>query len=614
MAKCQSISFVIAFLIVTMTLVGTSLSFTGVPANSSFQNSSEATIVVGTTYSVEYTLDIAQAYDFFGWNLIECLSSGLVEIQPGSIAGEENILPALAESWTISGSGTIWDFNLREGVVFENGLPFNASSVKYTFDRNCDLTGEGLLVPDGPQLNIGYDTIIENVTILSDYVVRFYLKIPFAPFLKLLAIPPSFIVDPTYAPMDQVVTYVSDNPRQSHPCGLGPYLLESWSRIGGTDNQIVLIANPNYWNHDSNEPKTGEIIFKRYSNDVALATAKITNEIDVAYRSLTESQIATFMEMDNIDVDEGALPQIQYLCFNQNIYPYNETFIRQGIAAALNRTHVCDAVFNGQKIPLESIIPTNLEFYLPSFSMHGEANYTFTKYALQLFGYNESNKLSLDLYYESSGHYPLSQQQALVYQEDLELSGVIDVSLTGYDWPTYRLQRNEGTMPVFIYGWYGDYSDADNFAFLPFALWLNLGYNETYPQGGIDQYNLWLEGRSAMTYDGRDSAYYQLQRLQALECSVIPLWQGKDFIVSDTNIAGIYLDITGLLRYWLLENIATTTPTTTTTTPSTTPSTSVTSNTTNDGVPIEMITLIVSISSAGIIVIIVIVIITSRKK
>ncbi|MBE0526521.1 MAG: hypothetical protein IH631_06230, partial [Candidatus Thorarchaeota archaeon] len=104
-------------------------------------------------------------------------------------------------------------------------------------------------------------------------------------------------------------------------------------------------------------------------------------------------------------------------------------------------------------------------------------------------------------------------------------------------------------------------------------------------------------------------AYNDLQELQAQECSVIPIWQGKDYVVSNTDISGVYLDITSSLRYWLLD-ITGTTPTTTTTTSSTT----TTTNTTGTGMPIEVITLIISISSAGVIIIIVIVIINSRKK
>jgi peptide/nickel transport system substrate-binding protein len=591
----------------------TSLNLMRIPKESHFQNASEKTIVIGTTDNVESTLDIAQAYDFFGWNLITCLSSGLVEIQPGSIAGNENILPALAERWAVSGNGTIWDFNLREGIVFENSKPFNASDVKYTFDRNCNLTGDGLLPADGPQFNLGYPDIIENVTIIDEYLVRFYLKIPFAPFLKLLAIPPSYIVDPSNAPKNNLVSYTEGNPRGSHTCGLGPFLLENWSRIGGSDNEIRLIANPDYWDAISGEPRVDRIIIKMYASATSLAAAKTADEIDIAFRHLTSSQIVTFGSMDNVDVYEAPNAQIQYLCFNQNIYPYNETLIRQGIAAALNRSYVCDAVFANQTIPLESIIPTNLEFYLPAFGIYGEANYSFTRAALPLFGYNETSKLSLDLYFESSGHYPQSSQQASAYQAQLESSGVIDVTLHGLDWPTYRISRDMGSLVVFIYGWYGDYSDADDYAFLPFVSWLNLGYDESHPQGGIDQYNLWLEGRSATNDTERRAAYYQLQELQVSECSIIPIWQGKNYVVADSGINSVYLDITGLLIYWLLDISEITTTTTTTASTTTTTTTTTTTNTTI-GLPLDMITLIVSLSSVGVIVIIVILIINSREN
>jgi peptide/nickel transport system substrate-binding protein len=617
--RTSTVSFLILTFFIAI-ITSSSIVTLDLPLGRNSLSESGKTIVIGTTDSIESCLDMAQAYDLFGWNIISCLSSGLVEIQPGSIAGSENILPALAESWTVSGSGTIWDFNLRQEVVFESGVPFNASVVKYTFDRNCNLTGEGIFEQDGPQLNIGYDMIIDNVTILSEFVVRFYLKIPYAPFPQLLSIPPSYIVDPMYAPMNHLVLYSEGNPRLSHPCGLGPFLLESWSRTGGADYEIRLVSNPDYWDAASGEPKVDKIIFKFYSSATSLATAKVAEDIDIAFRSLSANQIESFMTMDSMEVFDAPSPQIQYLCFNQDIYPYNETLVRQAIGAALNRTYLCDAVFMNQNIPLLSIVPSNLEYHLSSFSIYGDSNYTFSRTALNLFGYNESNKLNLDLYYETSGHYPQSQAQALVYQMQLENSGVIDVTLNGLDWPSYRLSRDFGTMPVFIYGWYCDYPDADDYAFLPFASWLNLGYDQTYPQGGIDQYNLWIEGRSAMTDMARRAAYYELQELQSQECSVIPLWQGKQFLVANLSIIGVYLDITGLLRYWLLDTSGTTTTTTTTistTTTTTTTSSSTTSSTTNTTgyvIPPEMITLIIALSSAAVIIIVLIVIIRSRSS
>ena len=205
----------------------------------------EAIIVMGTTDSVETSLDPAQAYDYFGWEMIMSLSSGLVDIEPGSQAGPDDIEPALATSWVMSSSGLYWDFVLRENVLYEDGREFNATDVKYTFDRNCNLTGDGLLEEDGAQLALEYNLIIKNVTITGEFAVRFNLYQPFAPFLQLLSCQASYIVDRVHAPKAELVQFTSGNPRASHPCGLGPFILENWTRSGGADVEFRLRKNPN---------------------------------------------------------------------------------------------------------------------------------------------------------------------------------------------------------------------------------------------------------------------------------------------------------------------------------------------------------------------------------
>lgn len=505
------------------------------------------TVIVGTTDSVESSLDMAQAYDYFGWEMIISLSAGLVEIEPGSEAGAEDIQPALATSWNTSTDKMIWDFTLRQNVNFTDGREFNATDVKYTFDRNCNLTGVGLFEPDGPQLNMEYDAIIKNVTVMSEFVVRFYLKIAFAPFLQLMSCAASYMVDRAIAPMDELVGY---NETAQTPCALGPYLLKEWVRIGGSDDHITLIKNPDYWNKAEGYPKTDRIIIKMYESDTGLATAMTSGEIDIAYRQLTADQIAAFKTNTNRKVWEGVGAQIQYLCFQQQIAPYDNPLVRIAITAALNRSHVCDSVFKGTFEPLYSMIPAGMAYHKDSFKIWGDANYTYTRALLALYGYDENNKFPLTLYYESSGHYPQSQQQALVYQQDWEDSGVIDVTLEGLEWPSFRLARNDGTMPVFIYGWYPDFIDPDNYEFLPFASWLNLGFNSTH--GGVAQYNLWVMGRSGTNDTVREMAYTALQDLQAMECSVVPLWQSNTVAVSKLNVKGITLDITVNFRLWLI--------------------------------------------------------------
>ena len=502
-------------------------------------------IIFGTTDSVEASLDPAQSYDYFGWEIITALGQGLVEIVPGSSAGADDIRGALASSWTVSTDKKTWDFTLRQGLIYADGKPFNASCVKWAFDRNIDMALE-----DGPQLNMGYGDIIDSVEVTGDYTVRFNLKIAFAPFLQLMSCAASYITHPDYKDDTDYVHYDETDGAGSHPNGLGPYLLSNWTRSGGTDVLMRLDANPNYWN--ASLPRTQTIIIQFFSTDTALAAALTSGEVDIAYRHLTPAQVNTFRTNANFKVWEGVGASIQYLLFQQRTYPYNETLIRQGIAAALNRTNIATTVFEGTVDPLYSVIPAGMAYHRPSFEVYGEANYTFTQECLEVYGYNSTNKLQVHLYYESSGHYPSSEDQATVYKSDLDASGVIAVTLHSYDWATYRQQRNAGTMDVFIYGWYPDFIDPDNYGFLPFASWLNLGYNETYPAGGVEQYDLWVEGRSAQTDSARQAAYYDLQDLQAEECSLIPLWQGRNNAVTKAAIGGVVLDITVNWRHWLL--------------------------------------------------------------
>ena len=51
----------------------------------------ETIIIFGTTDSVEASIDPAQSYDYFGWEIITTLGAGLVEIIPGSAAGADDI-------------------------------------------------------------------------------------------------------------------------------------------------------------------------------------------------------------------------------------------------------------------------------------------------------------------------------------------------------------------------------------------------------------------------------------------------------------------------------------------------------------------------------------------
>ena len=510
-----------------------------------FLRPTEKILVMGTTDSVESCLDPARAYDYFGWEIIQSLGSGLVEYRPGATGAAEDIVPALATSWSVSEDGKVWTFNLRQGVKYEDGTEFNATHVKYTFDR-----GIGIADPDGPFVGIGYGDIIESVTVVSKYVVRFNLKIPFSAFLSLLACQASYIVDPKYAPMDAVVEYKAGDARGSHPMGLGPYVLTKWTREAGKDTEMILEANPNYWNAAEGYPKTKKIVIKFYADSAGLALAIDSGEIDIAFRQLSATDINNLKTKTHLKVWEGTGAFIQYLVLQTKRAPFNNPKIRQAVAAAINRTTVVNTVFLGQVQKLYSMIPVGMFGHKESFLTLGDPNYTRTRELLSQLGYNENNKLTFKLWYETSGHYPQSPQLAQVLKSSLEASGVISVTLEGRDWAAYRTSRINEEMDAYILGWYPDYIDPDDYIY-PFlhssgGSWLHHNYNN--PQ--MDRLIEWARGNT--TESARENLYEQIQNLMVTDCPIIPIYQGSAWAVTKLNIKGVYLDITQSWRHWLV--------------------------------------------------------------
>jgi peptide/nickel transport system substrate-binding protein len=516
------------------------------------------TLAIGTTDSVESCLDPARAYDYFGWEIIQSLGSGLVEYKPGATGSIDDIVPALATNWTVSSDGLVWTFNLRQGVLYEDNITeFNATNVKYTFDR-----GMGIADGDGPFVGIGYSDIINNVIATSKYVATFHLKIPFGPFLSLLACPVSYIVDPVYAPMpsnmsdpvsrsNAVVVYTEGNARASNPMGLGPYTLTNWTRIAGRDYEMALQANLNYWNASGGYPKTPKIVIKFYPSSSDLVLAIENHEIDVALRQLSIADTETMKNNASFKVWDGPDAFIQYLVLQEKYAPFNNTIIRQALAAAVNRTALVQTVFLGQAQNLYSMIPNGMFGHTDAFNVTlGDPNYNKTRELLAPLGYNETNKLTFKLWYETSGHYPQSAQQAAVIKSSLEASQVISVNLQGADWPSYHTHRRSEDMDAYIMGWYPDYIDPDDYIY-PFldssgGSWLH----DNYANPQMDQLIAWARGNT--TASVRSSLYGQIQDLMAQDCPIIPLFQSSVYAVTSPGIAGVFLDMAQYLKYWLI--------------------------------------------------------------
>jgi peptide/nickel transport system substrate-binding protein len=549
----------VVILLVIIILAGILVYYYAVPAPKSTTSTTyKTTIIMGTTDAVETTLDPADAYDYFGVNMIDNLGAPLIDFAPGTTnTSPSGLQPALATKWSVSSDGLTYTFILRSGLKYDDGTPFNSTDVAYSFNRGMKIAD-----PEGPIVGIGYSSFISSITTPNATAVVFHLSQPFSAFLSLMTFSGSYPVNPTKAKpaahpysgdMTGIVNYTAGNPAASNPNGLGPYTLTEWTRSGTKDVEITLTANPNYWNYP-NYPKTQTIVIKFYPDSTSLAAAIKSGDVDIAYRQFATTDLKSLNTTAGLKVYPSPGAFIQYLVINEHLTPYNNINVRQGLAAAVNRTDLIDTVFAGTATPLYSQIPVGMAGHTDAFkTAYGVGpNYTLAREDLAKAGYNANNKLTVDLWYETTGHYPQSADQAQVLMKDFEASGVITVNLHGIDWPTMSANRAAGNMGLFIMGWYPDFIDPYDYT-TPFfqsadSSWLNDGYNSSAMDSLLAQ-------SVSVAPTQATSVYAQIQTLQATDVPIIPLYQGGSNCcgaVAKTSVGGIYLDVTLIFRLYTI--------------------------------------------------------------
>ena len=521
-------------------------------------------IVIGTTDSVQSTLDPAAANDYIaGSEVMPNINAGLVDYRPGT----SQYVPALATAWSASPDGTVWTFNLRQGVKFADGTPFNATVVKYSIDRQF-----AIQEAEGPFVGAGIGGtgpqccgVLNRTEVTGTYQIKFYLNAPFTAFLGMMAFSAMFPIEPKLAPIpahpspgtnEGVVNFTSSCNSASacsaeNPNQLGAYVLTKWDRSGGTDVEMDFAANPNYWNATGGYPKTPNIIVKFYSDSTALALAMNSGEVDIAYRQLGATDIKSFMSNSAYHVWNGPGTFIQYLVFNEKDTALTQT-VRQAIAYAINRTAIVTNVFQGQAQNLYSMIPIGMAYHTDAFkTAYGDANTAKAESLLTQAGFSTTHKLIINMTYPT-GHYTSTDLISQQIKQALEATGMVTVNLNSEPWSSaYKPDTTANKLQVYMYGWYPDYVDPYDYQY-PF-----------YPADGVGNlHSNWINStltglltQIASTSDSTQlaSLYSTAQTIEAQAAPLIPLFQGTGIAVSNTHVSGLVLDITQYFRYYLLQ-------------------------------------------------------------
>src|SRR6185437_7447124 len=187
--------------------------------------------------------------------LLYAMHDAVAKPMPGS-----QLAPALAESWSVSPDGRVYDFTLREGVKFHNGEPVTADDVKFSFER---YRGSSAAV---------FKSRVASIEIPDPRHVRTTLKQPWPDFLMFYASTTGagWIVPRKYAEK------VGEDGFKKAPVGAGPYKFVSFN----PGVELVLEAFDQYWRK---APAIKRLVLRVIPDESTRLAALKRGEVDIAY-------------------------------------------------------------------------------------------------------------------------------------------------------------------------------------------------------------------------------------------------------------------------------------------------------------------------------------------
>jgi len=378
--------------------------------------------------------------------------------------GTTNIVPALAESWTISPDGKLYTFKLRKGVRFHSNAnfkpsrDFNADDVLFSWNRMADDNHPFHKLTAGQTFSyyddMGMKNIVDRVEKVDEYTVRFYLKRPEAPFLADMAMDFASINSKEY--FETMLKNGTPNSADVYPIGTGPWEFVSYQK----DATIRYKAFDKYW---GGRPKVDTLVYS-ITRDATARYAKLqTGECQVmAFPK--PADLAEMQKNPQVSVQQKEGLNVGYIAFNVEKKPFDDKRVRQALNMGVDKAAILKAVYQGNGQVAKNPIPPILWSY-----NNAVKDYPYdpakAKELLAQAGF--PNGFELELWYlpVTRPYNPDGKRMAEMIQADWDKIGV-KTKLITYEWAEYRKRSKNGEHTVIMFGWSGDNGDPDNF-FVP---------------------------------------------------------------------------------------------------------------------------------------------------
>jgi peptide/nickel transport system substrate-binding protein len=252
------------------------------------------------------------------WIILEQVLDPLIVLGP-----DGTFQPWLATEWSVSEDGLVWTFKLRDDVTFHNGEPFNAESVKFTFDNavSIEKSSQTTVINEFDKINIIDDYTIETVTNRTN-------PIWLSQIAHLFMMPPKYSEE------------VGARGFNEAPVGTGAFKFVEWAK----DDHVTVEKNLDWWN---GEPNVDRITFRTIPEASARVASLQTGETDII-EVVPFDSIAQIEGQEGLSVlDRGGA--IAYIGLDTlRGLPTEDKLVRQAMNYAVDAGAIAEFILSGR--------------------------------------------------------------------------------------------------------------------------------------------------------------------------------------------------------------------------------------------------------------------------
>lgn len=338
----------------------------------------------------------------------------------------KTLIPSLATGHTVSDDGLTYTFQLRKGVKFHDGTPFNAEAVAFNYMRYLDKNHpfydpnaiyRTSMLPD-----------VKSVAAKDEYTVEIVRDKPMSAFIAALASTYAGIMSPTAIKKFGV----QDVPR--NPIGTGPFVFEKAEK----GNQASFRAFDEHWN---GRPSLDRVVVRVITDEQAMTASLLSGEVDMT-PFIDFKDLESFRKNARLNVQVVPAASTGYIGINQAHESMKDVRVRRAIAHAVNGQKIIETVFYGEADPGAGIVSMPMWAYAPQFKDYYKYDPDTAKSLLRESGYAADLMLSS----QSSGFWP---RMAELVQADLNAAG-FKTTIEKIDSAKFYGQMTEGKHQAFI--------------------------------------------------------------------------------------------------------------------------------------------------------------------